>query len=92
MTSSDIGMASRRHDLQYMGRDDRARCCGSGVAVGTGMVPTALGTNTGGLMRLAAALCGTLGLKTMVDQVSRAGVLPLRWTCDAVRRDASGLL
>ena len=57
---------------------------GSGVAVGAGMVPMALGTDTGGSVRIPAALCGVVGLKTTVSQVSRAGVFPLSWTFDSV--------
>lgn len=57
---------------------------GSGVAVGSGLVPMALGTDTGGSVRIPAALCGTVGLKTTVGQVSRAGVFPLSWTFDSV--------
>ena len=57
---------------------------GSGVSVAAGMVPMALGTDTGGSVRIPAALCGTVGLKTTVGQVSRAGVFPLSWTLDSV--------
>jgi aspartyl-tRNA(Asn)/glutamyl-tRNA(Gln) amidotransferase subunit A len=57
---------------------------GSGVAVGAGLVPVALGTDTGGSVRIPAALCGTVGLKTTVGRVSRAGVYPLAWTLDSV--------
>ena len=44
----------------------------------------ALGTDTGGSVRIPAALCGVVGLKTTVGQVSRAGVFPLSWTFDSV--------
>jgi aspartyl-tRNA(Asn)/glutamyl-tRNA(Gln) amidotransferase subunit A len=44
----------------------------------------ALGTDTGGSVRIPAALCGVVGLKTTVGQVSRAGVFPLSWTLDSV--------
>ena len=57
---------------------------GSGVAVGGGLAPMALGTDTGGSVRIPAALCGVVGLKTTVGQVSRAGVFPLSWTFDSV--------
>ncbi len=57
---------------------------GSGVAVGSGLVPMALGSDTGGSVRIPAALCGTVGLKTTVGRISRAGVYPLSWTLDSV--------
>jgi len=57
---------------------------GSGVAVAAGLAPMALGSDTGGSVRIPAALCGVTGLKTTVGQVSRAGVFPLSWTLDSV--------
>ena len=57
---------------------------GSGVAVAAGLAPMALGSDTGGSVRIPAALCGTVGLKTTVGQVSRAGVFPLSWSLDSV--------
>jgi aspartyl-tRNA(Asn)/glutamyl-tRNA(Gln) amidotransferase subunit A len=57
---------------------------GSGVAVAAGLSPAALGTDTGGSVRIPAALCGTVGLKTTVGRVSRAGVYPLSFSLDSV--------
>lgn len=57
---------------------------GSGVAVAAGLVPMALGSDTGGSVRIPSALCGTVGLKTTVGQISRAGVFPLSGTLDSI--------
>ncbi|MEZ5816951.1 MAG: amidase [Hyphomicrobiaceae bacterium] len=57
---------------------------GSGVAVGARLLPAALGTDTGGSVRIPAALCGCVGLKTSVGRVARAGVAPLSQLLDSV--------
>lgn len=57
---------------------------GSAVAVAAGLAPVALGTDTGGSVRIPASLCGITGLKTTVGQVSRAGVYPLSYSLDSV--------
>jgi aspartyl-tRNA(Asn)/glutamyl-tRNA(Gln) amidotransferase subunit A len=57
---------------------------GSAVGVAAGLAPMALGSDTGGSVRIPAALCGITGLKTTVGQVSRAGVYPLSWSLDSV--------
>jgi aspartyl-tRNA(Asn)/glutamyl-tRNA(Gln) amidotransferase subunit A len=55
---------------------------GSGVAVAARLVPCAIGTDTGGSVRLPAAWCGVTGLKTTAGRVSTFGVLPLSPTLD----------
>ncbi|MCB1511427.1 MAG: amidase [Hyphomicrobiaceae bacterium] len=57
---------------------------GTGVLVGAGLVPAGLGTDTGGSVRIPAAFCGCVGLKTSIGLVSRAGVTPLSGTLDTV--------
>src|ERR1700719_3671373 len=55
---------------------------GSGVAVAAGFAPWAIGTDTGGSVRLPASWCGLSGLKTTIGQVSTYGILPLAPSLD----------
>jgi aspartyl-tRNA(Asn)/glutamyl-tRNA(Gln) amidotransferase subunit A len=55
---------------------------GSGVAVAARLVPCAIGTDTGGSVRLPASWCGIVGLKTTVGRISTHGILPLAPTLD----------
>ena len=49
-----------------------------------GLVYGALGTDTGGSIRIPAALCGVVGMKPTFGRVSKRGVFPLAWTLDHV--------
>lgn len=57
---------------------------GSGAAVAAFECFAAVGTDTGGSIRIPAALCGVVGLMPTYGLVSRAGVVPLSWSLDHV--------
>lgn len=67
------------------------KCCtpggssgGSAAAVAAGLAYAAIGTDTGGSIRIPCSLCGVTGLKPTYGYISRAGVIPLSWTLDHV--------
>ncbi len=55
---------------------------GSGAALAAGQALGALGTDTGGSIRIPAAFCGISGHKPTYGLVGRGGVMPLSWTLD----------
>ena len=55
---------------------------GSGAAVAARLAPWAIGTDTGGSVRIPSAWCGLTGLKTTIGRISAAGMLPLAPTLD----------
>ncbi|MDP9143831.1 MAG: amidase, partial [Actinomycetota bacterium] len=57
---------------------------GSGAAVGAGITPVSIGTDTGGSVRVPAALCGCLGLKVTHGRIPLTGVFPLALSVDTV--------
>ncbi len=70
---------------------------GSAVATAAGMVPAAIGSDTGGSIRIPSALCGVTGLKTTYGLISLYGAVPLSTTLDTLgpiahTADDAGLL
>ena len=55
---------------------------GSGAAVAAGLCFMAMGSDTGGSIRIPAGLSGVVGLKTTYGRVSKAGVMPHTWSLD----------
>ena len=68
------GPAHNPYDLNRMTGGSSS---GSAVAVASGMVPVAIGSDTGGSIRLPSALCGTVGLKPTYNRADLLGVLPV---------------
>jgi aspartyl-tRNA(Asn)/glutamyl-tRNA(Gln) amidotransferase subunit A len=57
---------------------------GSAAAVASGLAAAALGTDTGGSVRVPACLCGLVGLKPTAGLISTRGVIPYSWSLDHI--------
>lgn len=66
------------------GRHPGGSSSGSGAAVASGMLPMAIGTDTGGSVRNPSSCCGIVGMKATYGRVSRAGVFPLSYSLDHI--------
>src|SRR5262245_50880487 len=82
-TSEHSAFGVVRHPLDTS-RSPGGSSGGSAVAVATGMALAALGTDTGGSIRIPAAACGIVGLKPTLGEISTDGVVPLAKTFDHV--------
>jgi aspartyl-tRNA(Asn)/glutamyl-tRNA(Gln) amidotransferase subunit A len=76
-----FGPTRNPHDT---GRITGGSSGGSGAAVAAGLCYGALGSDTGGSIRIPAALCGVVGMKPTFGRVSKTGVFPLAWSLDHV--------
>lgn len=65
-------------------RSPGASSSGSGAALAARELPLAVGTDTGGSIRIPASFCGVLGLKPTYGLVSRRGVMAQSWTLDHI--------
>jgi aspartyl-tRNA(Asn)/glutamyl-tRNA(Gln) amidotransferase subunit A len=77
----DYGQCNNPWNLE---RTSGGSSSGSVAAVAAGMAYGALGTDTGGSIRIPAAYCGVVGLKPTYDRISRDGVFPLSESLDHV--------
>ena len=82
-TSDNSAFGAVRHPLDPS-RSPGGSSGGSAVAVASGMALAALGTDTGGSIRIPAAACGIVGLKPSLGEIPTAGVVPLSKTFDHV--------
>ena len=67
-----------------LGRDAGGSSSGSGVAVAARLCYAAIGTDTGGSVRIPAARCAAVGLRPGIGRISTAGLVPAIPSCDTI--------
>jgi aspartyl-tRNA(Asn)/glutamyl-tRNA(Gln) amidotransferase subunit A len=80
-TSDESAFGPVRHPLDPE-RSAGGSSGGSAVALAAGMCFGALGTDTGGSIRIPSSVCGTVGLKPTLGEIATHGVVPLSGTLD----------
>lgn len=78
-TVSSFGMTRNPRNINHITGGSSG---GSAAAVACGIVAAALGSDTGGSVRIPAAACGVYGFKPSYGRASRHGILPLSWSLD----------
>jgi aspartyl-tRNA(Asn)/glutamyl-tRNA(Gln) amidotransferase subunit A len=82
-TNEDSAFGPARHPLDPA-RSPGGSSGGSAASVLAGMAYASIGTDTGGSIRIPSAVCGLVGLKPAIGEISTAGIVPLSSTLDHV--------
>ena len=82
-TSEDSAFGPVRNPLDGT-RSAGGSSGGSAAAVVSGMGLASIGTDTGGSIRIPAAVCGCVGLKPTIGELPTGGIVPLSWSLDHV--------
>ncbi len=92
LATHEFAIGGPSHDLPWpaarnpwnTGHHPGGSSSGSGAALAAGLLPLALGSDTGGSIRNPASMCGIVGMKATYGRVSRRGVFPLSFSLDHV--------
>lgn len=80
-TSSIFGPAKNPYDIERISGGSSG---GAAVSVALGLVDVGVGTDTGGSVRIPAALCGVIGFKPSIGLIPTDGIIPFSWSIDTV--------